>query len=266
MTNNNNESDLGCLAFDARLPDYLERDLDEASRLQLEAHAAQCTRCSEMLSELGALAVQARALPMLAPSRDLWSGIEARIEAPVLGLPSSVGAGAQRWRRSNVWMSAAAAAGLMIATSGITYALTARAVPKPVAVQPPARAVAPAPTLASAAHTTDTVIVTRFVMGDESKTAGRAQLVNVGARHAERIYGREITALQNVIERRRADLDPRTLAIIDYNITVIEGAIGQTKAALAKDPASHFLLEQLNGALDKKVELLRTAAQLPSRS
>ena len=36
--------------------------------------------------------------------------------------------------------------------------------------------------------------------------------------------------------------------------------------ALAKDPASGFLATQLNHSLEKKVELLRTAALLPSRT
>ena len=37
-------------------------------------------------------------------------------------------------------------------------------------------------------------------------------------------------------------------------------------AALAKDPASGFLANQLNHSLEKKVELLRTAAMLPART
>ncbi len=261
MTNINNSS-FECVAFDAHLQDYLEHELDDTSRAKLEAHAAACTRCSEILAELGALAVQSRALPELTPSRDLWSGIEARIQAPVFGLPSAAAARSPRGRRPIVWLGAAAAA-LVIATSGITYELTSHLTRRPLAQS---RRVDPARTVATAAAKTDTVIVTRFVVAGESKTIGNAQLVNLGARHAERIYGKEITELQNVIERRRADLDPRTLAIIDYNIKVIEGAIGQTRTALARDPASHFLLEKLNDALDKKVELLRTAAQLPSRS
>jgi len=47
---------------------------------------------------------------------------------------------------------------------------------------------------------------------------------------------------------------------------VIDDAIAQSKAALAQDPASRFLNNQLNSALDKKLELLRTAAMLPNRT
>jgi len=44
----------------------------------------------------------------------------------------------------------------------------------------------------------------------------------------------------------------------------IDAAVKQSRAALAKDPKSGFLTDQLNNALDKKVELLRTVALLPS--
>jgi hypothetical protein len=47
---------------------------------------------------------------------------------------------------------------------------------------------------------------------------------------------------------------------------VIDDAIAQCKLALAKDPASRFLMESLNNALENKVELLRTATMLPARS
>ena len=47
---------------------------------------------------------------------------------------------------------------------------------------------------------------------------------------------------------------------------MIEQAIFQSRQALAADPASGFLRDQLNKQLDRKVEVLRTAALLPARS
>ena len=43
-------------------------------------------------------------------------------------------------------------------------------------------------------------------------------------------------------------------------------ARAESRAALARDPASHFLRDQLDRALDKKLELLRTAALLRPRT
>jgi hypothetical protein len=78
------------------------------------------------------------------------------------------------------------------------------------------------------------------------------------------VYGREIAMLQSILRTRRTQLDSGTVAIIERNLSIIDAAIAQSKEALAKDPASQLLSDQLTHALDKKVELLRTAAMLPS--
>ena len=79
-------------------------------------------------------------------------------------------------------------------------------------------------------------------------------------------YEREIRDLGSIIDQRRGDLDSATVAVLERNLAVIDDAIRQSRAALARDPRSRFLDQQLNSALDKKVELLRTAALLPSRT
>jgi hypothetical protein len=83
--------------------------------------------------------------------------------------------------------------------------------------------------------------------------------------HAEPVYDREILELRKIARERRSQLDPRTVAVLEQSIAVIDSAIAQSRAALAKDPASGFLATQLNHSLEKKVELLRTAALLPAR-
>jgi hypothetical protein len=76
------------------------------------------------------------------------------------------------------------------------------------------------------------------------------------------VYGREIAMLQRIVSQRRTQLDSSTVAIIEKNLQIIDRAIEQSRAALARDPASRMLDQQLTHALDKKVELLRTAAML----
>jgi hypothetical protein len=83
---------------------------------------------------------------------------------------------------------------------------------------------------------------------------------------AEQVYAGEIARLRVIVERRRSQLDPITVSVIERNLKVIDDAIAQCKLALSKDPASRFLMESLNSALETKVELLRTATMLPSRS
>ncbi len=57
-----------------------------------------------------------------------------------------------------------------------------------------------------------------------------------------------------------------TVLVIEQSLKIIDAAVRQSRAALARDPNSGFLADQLNHALDKKVELLRTVALLPSRT
>jgi hypothetical protein len=79
-------------------------------------------------------------------------------------------------------------------------------------------------------------------------------------------YGDEIARLQNVIATRKKDLDPSTVSVIEENLKVIDAALKKSRDALARDPASGLLTDQLKTVLDKKVELLRTVALLPSRT
>jgi len=91
--------------------------------------------------------------------------------------------------------------------------------------------------------------------------SGQPDLRGLGS---DEVYGKEIDMLQRIVTDRKTQLDSATIAIIERNLRIIDAAISQSKAALAKDPASQLLSEQLTRALDKKVELLRTAAMLPA--
>ena len=97
-------------------------------------------------------------------------------------------------------------------------------------------------------------------------TGTRLVSANSVMNETEPMYDREISALRTIVKSRRSTLDPRTIAVLEQSIAVIDSAIAQSRAALAKDPASGFLATQLNHSLEKKVELLRTAALLPART
>jgi hypothetical protein len=270
---------MDCAALDERLADYLENDLDPAERRRVEAHVATCVRCTALVRDLSALRADAATLPELSPSRDLWSGIARRIDAPVVPLASrpapNVVVPRPNWDRLK---RAAIAAALVAITAGVTYTLTvarngARAVGSPIASNP----AVPVPD--SGAPATDTapreiVPATRDLASTPSpatgpepdRTGGQAASLPVRNEQASETYSREIDRLRTIFARNRAQLDPRTAAIIEANLKVIDDAIAQSKAALAQDPASRVLNNPLNSALDKKLELLRTAAFLPNRT
>jgi len=261
-----------CEKFVDRLADLLERDLDETTRAALESHALSCGDCGPLLADVRKLRIDASSLPVLAPKRDLWEGIAARIDAPVIPLRSDV-APSERSRRWPSWASMAAAAILLVAlTSTSTYYLTIR---NGGGVQPAKVASATLdPTRAPKVAADASAPAVATAPGNERSTSDRepsppTRLVSTNAKtrpSAEQVYSREIARLHTIVERRRTQLDPVTISVIERNLKVIDDAIAQCRLALAKDPGSRFLMESLNNALENKVELLRTATMLPARS
>lgn len=278
MTNSN----MTCEAFDAALPDYLEGTLDESLRASVEMHLRECVRCAGVVRDIENIRKEAAALPDLAPSRDLWEGIDARIAAPVIPLTARP----ERQKRFvPAWIGIAAAA-LIVSTAGITYVLTARSFAPSQsgsvaqttpsagdtqpqsdpgsAQQPSSNLVAPGPERVDGGSSVNA----------PSRGGGKAQRGGVpsslasrdqtGSSPSEVVYGKEIEMLQGIVRQRKTQLDSSTVAIIEKNLQIIDKAIEQSRAALAKDPASLLLSDQLTHALDKKVELLRTAALLPA--
>jgi hypothetical protein len=302
---------LDCDGFAAALADYLEGDAPDAVRAAVEAHAERCAECGALLADLRAIPQQAAALPTLAPSRDLWSGIAERIDARVLPMERPASRTIVTVRRS--WTRPAiAAAALVLMTAGITHYVTRSVYEKPttVATTRPTQAVSaptsvpagvspesiatPAPQVADkgvvtpptppsgdnssgsnmgqsgAQRGTDPV---RAVVASNRGGSSRVAMPDArlaGATHVmnetEPVYDREIAKLRTIMKARRSSLDPRTITVLEQSIAVIDSAIAQSRSALAKDPASGFLANQLNHSLEKKVELLRTAAMLPART
>ena len=268
---------MNCTAVDEKLADYLEGDLEPAGRRTFEAHVAACVRCTALVRDLQQIRDSASELDTLTPSRDLWAGIASRIEAPVVPLaPRTVPNVAARTRGLERLRHAAIAAALVAVTAGVTYTLTnrGRAADRDVANVVPAPDKAGSPVVSSVDSTgasTQTVAMNdtspaNQVPGPSTEQPSTQAVRNSSATTAASSSAREIDRLRMVFLRNRAQLDPRTAAIIEANLKVIDDAIAQSKAALAQDPASRFLNSQLNNALDKKLELLRTAAQLPSRT
>jgi hypothetical protein len=261
MTYDKHDCDLMC----ERLAAYIEGDLSPAERTQADQHLAECAACAEALVELRAIAGEAAQLPLLTPPRDLWAGIEARISTPVTRLESvrnSVRSSVDRAPRRQ-WQFAMAAAALIAVGAGTTYLITANpgaTGPQPVTVaattprQSAQPATAPAPASTQQATTTPVAPSTVSFTGTRKNVS------------VTRVYDREIALLDSVVHTRRESLDPKTVQIIETNLKIIDRAIAESRAALAKDPRSPLLTNRLDNVLGSKVELLRTIAFLPTQS
>lgn len=252
---------ISCEQFVEQLADYLESGVSEQVRGAIDAHAARCAECGALLADLRELRVNAAALSPRVPQRDLWAGIAARIETPVMEISPAghldgwTGRGDRRTLRMRRVWTGLAAAGLVAVTATVTHELTKRSV---------------APVKVAAALLTDTPVVNPSATNvpDSSPKTNGTSLTALASNKLtpEQTYDAEIAHLRAVVAARRSSLDTATVGVIEHNLKIIDGAIAQCRQALLKDPASRFLMQSLNDALDTKIQLLRTAASLPSRA
>ncbi|HEX4681987.1 MAG TPA: zf-HC2 domain-containing protein [Gemmatimonadaceae bacterium] len=266
-----------CAEFVHTLADFLEREVSESTRAAMEAHALACADCGGLLADLRKLRLDAANLPQLGPSRDLWAGVAARIETPVVAIGiRDPGLGTRRKR--HIWIGLAAA-GLVAVTATITHEITKRSVAAsttfavaPVVVRPNSGSDSTVPASTSPASSSRIATSESRIPTSESRVPSPASRVPAQSRLAsnvkpsvEQTYDSEIKRLRTIVNQRRGVLDTATVGVIDRNLRIIDDAIAQCRLALRKDPNSRFLSESLNDALDSKVQLLRTAAALPAR-
>lgn len=210
-----------CAQFQARLGDLLDDTADPAMDAATHAacgrHRGACAACAALLADLSTIREAAALLRAPAPSRDLWDGIDARLDTPVL--PVDRGRPAARtalpWRRLAV-----AAVALVSVSAGVTWSVARRD-----------RAPEGTPAL-RAVGVTETMAL-------------------------DSLYGREIAVLREAAEGTLGQLDSGTVAVVRRNLAIIDQAIRESRAALAADPGSPFLQEQLDRAYGEKVALLR---------
>jgi hypothetical protein len=257
-----------CERFNEHLADFLERAVSEPTRAAMESHAVGCEDCGPLLGDLRRLRIDAANLPELVPSRDLWSGIASRIEAPVLSLPGSGSVRARRW--TNPLVLGLAAAGLVAITATVTHWMEGGPVDRATGGPPANSALRPTPTVSPpiAVAAVDSGPPVNRPTGQPAspvhRSTGQPVYLASNKPSAEQTYDREIARLLVVYNQRRPNLDTTTIAVVKKNLKIIDDAIAQTKIALRRDPASQYLMESLNDAFDTKVQLLRKVAMLPS--
>jgi hypothetical protein len=76
-------------------------------------------------------------------------------------------------------------------------------------------------------------------------------------------YDVAIHELEGLLSARRGDLDSTTVAAVEASLRVIDLAIAQARAAVARDPKNLYLNGHLRSTLDRKLDVLRRAAMLP---
>lgn len=230
------------------LDDYVGGELPPREERDVRRHLMQCEHCRAEETALRMLLDEAAALPdSIAPERDLWQAIAPRLEArvPVPAVPAERldevrVIGPRPVRPLPWWMLAAASIGLVVTTSFATLRFADRAddtAPGTV-VLPAQQAQAPA----------------RMDGGTPATLASFAP--------AEQEYEKAIADLQTVLAQHRTRLAPETVAVLEANLRIIDQAIRESRAALARDPESPELARMLTDAYGAKLNVLRRAVSL----
>jgi hypothetical protein len=251
-----------CARFEAQLGPWLEQELSPSEQAFMTAHRAQCAACDALMRDLEQIVADASALPALSPPRDLWAGIAERLETEVVPLPTAArrAPGVAQW---SVRRLGAAAAALMAITAGVTWQFATRSGGDGVRTDS-ARVAAAAPVTPQTPQTPDSSLVVpkaELVVGRPEAVA--TPVANSAVPVAPGVtYEREIVALRRIVNERFTELDSTTVSELRRNLQIIDQAIADSRKALAKDPRSAFVAQQLDRALEAKLELMRKVALL----
>ena len=75
-------------------------------------------------------------------------------------------------------------------------------------------------------------------------------------------FDRSTDELSRILVTEGDRLSPETVSLLEHNLRIIDGAIAESRAALARDPANRELRGLWAAAARQKVELLRWAARV----
>ena len=217
-----------CDDLNDALVDFVDGRLDAAAERDVERHLEVCHHCAALVTDLRTIRAAAFMLDRREPPAAIWTALQAKVAAEpapkgrLLTMPSHV-----NWP---VWLGAAAA--LMLATV--------------IGVVP----------LMERAHTDDQPAA--------AAPATEITVESVAAEFeaAETHYQKAIDDLQTIANADTGELDPQIAAVLQKNLTVIDQAISESRAALKSQPASTNAQDGLFVALKTKVALLQQTVEL----
>lgn len=206
---------------DDQLQDYLDGLLPDAKRAEVERHLGVCAACFRAERDLRNVLQEISALPTTIQ--------------PERDLRPAIHARIDAAGRSRVldrtigsarWALAAAALLLVTTTSALTWLLMRNS-------------------------TAETELVASGAWPD---AAERFRVVEAN-------YIAATNELEQTLQEQRTQLAPETVQLLEENLTIIDRALAEASAALRADPSNLALSEMLVAAYEKKLDLLRRAAQ-----
>jgi anti-sigma factor RsiW len=220
-----------CQDCQALIDDFVDSTLDAAHADRVEAHLAGCDECRAMAEDFRNIRLTARGLEQLTPPPKLWTELSKAVETER----------ERRWRNVvpglAVWQVVVVAATLLLIVGGSSWVVWRQ--------------------LAGARATP---AVTTPIVSNTSPEL--AQSVESELKLAEEHYERAIAGLEQITKVGSGALDPHVSAVLQKNLSVIDQAIGESRAALRTQPTSDVAQQSLFQALRSKVTLLQETVSL----
>lgn len=193
----------------------------------IERHLEICDSCRALVTDLRTIRAAAFTLDRREPGPDTWAALQARIA--VEPLPAT-GRLLRMPVRANwpIWVGAAAA--LILATVIGLVPLMQRDDASGVDAAAPAEVT--------------------------------VESVSAEFEAAEQHYQKAINDLQTIADADTGELDPQVAAVLQKNLTVIDQAISENRAALKVQPSSRNAQDGLFTVLRTKVALLQQTVEL----
>ena len=204
------------------LNDYVDDALPAQERTAIETHLATCAACREIVGGLRSVIAAASALKPVDPPSRTWTRIERELRIRPAGTRG-------RWRP---WLAAAAALALALGTTFGGLKL-AGVWPKP-----------PASDLTAVAPASD------------------AEAVQAELQLALQHYQNAVAGLERIASDGKGSLDPQTAATLEKNLSVVDQAISESRAALKAQPDSEPAQQSLLESFKSKIVLLQDTVAL----
>jgi anti-sigma factor RsiW len=216
---------MSCQDYEIALSDYVDGTLDERSRIEVEAHLSSCERCRAVVADFSAIRQAALSLEPALPPAHVWTKLSAAFEAEQR---SSFHGWSFSWQQS-------------VAASLVTLVLVASLawVGKGLA-----------PVNSSSARVASATTT-------KEPTSVKAEFDLAEAQYTSAIEG-----LETITKSEQAALDMETADVLNANLTVIDGAITESRAALQTEPDNPAAQDSLFDALRSKLELLQDVVAL----
>jgi hypothetical protein len=221
---------MSCQDYEAQIGEYVDGAMNEAERASFESHLSTCASCRAVVADFTVIRAASLSLEPRVPPPHVWHKVSAAIDAepkPFFGMGGT-------W-----WRAFAPVAAMAILVSSLTWT---------------AAQLAMAPPTTTDAQPTSAV-------GQLPGTPSEPVSIEAQYQLAERDLTNTIEGLERIADDRSA-LDMETADVLKANMTVLDGAIGESREALKKEPENDVAQESLFEALRNKVALLQDTIAL----